>query len=112
MSKLIDELRTYAKGRKGELAKLINDAADTIERLSAQPDQRWIPVTEKLPKIGMEVLLSEPNAIMIAEYHGNLEPEGLWLVNGYHHYLATTRHCAWRPLPEPYKEEENDEQTD
>ena len=34
-SKQIDELRAYAKDRKGELAKLINDAADTIEMLSA-----------------------------------------------------------------------------
>lgn len=35
-SKQIEELRTYAKDRKGELAKLINDAADTIEMLSEQ----------------------------------------------------------------------------
>lgn len=35
-SKQIDELRAYAKDRKGELAKLINDAADTIEMLSEQ----------------------------------------------------------------------------
>ena len=36
ISKQIDELRDYAKDRKGELAKLINDAADTIEELSAK----------------------------------------------------------------------------
>ena len=36
ISKQIDELRAYAKDRKGELAKLINDAADTIEMLSAK----------------------------------------------------------------------------
>ena len=35
-TKQIDELRAYAKDRKGELAKLINDAADTIEVLSAK----------------------------------------------------------------------------
>lgn len=35
-SKQIDELRAYAKDRKSELAKLINDAADTIEMLSEQ----------------------------------------------------------------------------
>lgn len=32
--KQIDELRAYAADRKGELAKLINDAANTIEILS------------------------------------------------------------------------------
>ena len=35
-SKQIAELRAYAKDRKGELAKLINDAADTIETLSTR----------------------------------------------------------------------------
>lgn len=38
ISKQIDELRSYASTRKGELAKLINDAADTIEALSARQE--------------------------------------------------------------------------
>lgn len=61
-SKLIDELRAYAKDRKGELAKLINDAADTIEMLSAKLHASqmerssqyyhggWIPCSERLPE--------------------------------------------------------------
>ena len=36
ISKQIDELRAYAKDSNGELAKLINDAADTIEELSTK----------------------------------------------------------------------------
>lgn len=36
ISKQIDELRSYAKDRKGELAKMVNGAADTIELLSAK----------------------------------------------------------------------------
>ena len=38
ISKQIDELRAYASTRKGELAKMINDAADTIEALSARQE--------------------------------------------------------------------------
>ena len=61
-SKQIDELRAYATDRKGELAKLISDAADTIEMLSAklhvsQMERSsqyyhggWIPCSERLPK--------------------------------------------------------------
>lgn len=64
---------------------------------------RWIPVSKRLPKIGKEVLLSEPNAMFIAEYHGSGDPEGLWLVDGRHHYLADVNGCAWMPLPKPYK---------
>ena len=41
-TKQIDELRAYAKDRKGELAKLITDAADTIEMLSIkQQEPKW-----------------------------------------------------------------------
>lgn len=36
ISKQINDLRAYAKDRKGELAKLVSDAADTIETLSAK----------------------------------------------------------------------------
>ena len=61
-SKQIDELRAYAKDRKGELAKLITDAADTIEMLSAKLHASqmerssqyyhggWIPCEEIPPK--------------------------------------------------------------
>ena len=61
ISKQINELREYAKVRKGELAKLINDAADTIEMLSAKLhasqmerssqyyNDGWLPVDERNP---------------------------------------------------------------
>ena len=46
-SKQIEELRAYAADRKGELAKLIADAADTIEELSAkQPEPKWVPCSD------------------------------------------------------------------
>ncbi len=70
---------------------------------STEPEQNWIPCSERLPKIGKEVLLSEPNAMFIAEYHGSGDSEGLWLVDGCYHYLADVNGCAWMPLPEPYK---------
>ena len=41
ISKQIDDLRAYAKDRKGELAKLVSDAADTIEMLSAKLSMRF-----------------------------------------------------------------------
>ena len=75
-----------------------------IEALSAEAVQgEWIPCSERLPEIGKEVLLSEPNAMFIAEYHGSGDSEGLWLVDGVHHYLADANGCAWMPLPTPYK---------
>ena len=76
---------------------------------SAQPEPKWIPATKRLPKIGEEVLLSEPNAMFIAEYHGSGNAEGLWVVDECHHYLADVNKCAWMPLPKGYrgKQDEN-----
>lgn len=38
--KQIDDLRDYAKSRNGDLARIINDAADTIESLSEKLSAR------------------------------------------------------------------------
>ena len=71
--KQINELRAYAKDRKGELAKLIADAADTIEVLSAkllasQMERSshyyhggWIPADERLPEEAYPVIVTWKN---------------------------------------------------
>lgn len=79
---------------------------DIFDAPEAQPEQRWIPCSERLPKIGKEVLLSEPNDMFIAEYYGSGLPEGVWRVDGIDHYLQDIKGCAWMPLPEPWKEGE------
>jgi len=50
ISKQIDDLRAYAKDRKGELAKLVSDAADTIEMLSAKLSMRFPSAQPELRK--------------------------------------------------------------
>ena len=69
----IEELRAYAKDRKGELAKLIADAADTIEVLSAKLHASqmerssqyyhggWIPADERLPEEAYPVIVTWKN---------------------------------------------------
>ena len=73
---------------------------ETVDEVKAN---QWISCNERLPEIGKKVLLSEHNTMFIAEYHGSGDPEGLWLVEGYHHYLADVNRCAWMPLPESWK---------
>lgn len=119
-SKQIDELRAYAKDRKGELAKLINDAADTIEllstKLSAANMERssqyyhdgWIPCSERLPNKGDVVLITNGNHhIGYGKFRGTdfeLNGKTYWWWKG-----NTSEHViAWMPLPEPWKGDEDD----
>lgn len=106
-SKQIDELRAYAKDRKGEIAKLVSDAADTIELLSAKLSAAnmerssqyyhdgWIPCDERMP---------EHRQRIIAFYPDEDGRHNMQIVSYNEH--GTTSMTAWMPLPEPYKEVE------
>ena len=123
-SKQIDELRAYAKDRKGELAKLINDAADTIEMLSAKLHASqmerssqyyhggWIPVSERLPdKYGAYIVTYKTDETDIATFDPDRlnKYNGAWSAcdaNGFY-WLKNKglEVIAWMPRPEPYREE-------
>ena len=64
---------------------------------SAQPEQRWIPVTERLPEKGQKCLVSDRGRITIDVFWGR---GGVY---NWQFYLRDYE--AWMPLPEPYKEE-------
>ena len=74
-----------------------------LKRLpSAQPEQRWIPVSERLPD--EEVLCCDTRGEMIIGYPYQDEESN----TGYSAVLDDTVmiDCtAWMPLPEPYLEE-------
>ena len=90
---------------------------------SAQPEQRWIPVSERLPEIKQHVLLSCYGRViygrMISE-DGNSgypvfeicdsvgEKRPIVLETTVHSKFTTSRIIAWMPLPEPYKGGEQD----
>ncbi len=79
-------------------------AQDALQSLpSAQPEQRWIPTSEKLPEYDKPVLLSTA--------WGKTEI-GFWTQRGWMIVACSYREfeqdavTAWMPLPEPYKEGE------
>ena len=83
-----------------------------IEALREPQASGWIPVTEKLPENGCGVLVTVNgkhsnitfvNALEIAEYRNT---EG-WIIEGYLDWLDPNV-IAWQPLPEPYKESEEE----
>lgn len=121
ISKQIDELRAYAKDRKGELAKLINDAADTIEELSAKLhasnmerssqyyNDGWIPCDSKSNVYIYNEYLKNASCNILITYRtktGKAYVKEVWCEYG---RIAKIQRCeeiiAYMPLPEPYKSE-------
>ena len=85
----------------------------------AQPEQRWIPVTERLPEEYGEYQITwvtsfTPNKRLIgsAEYeitseydYDNGRFKGEWLLDDYIKNYPDVKVLAWMPLPSPYREE-------
>lgn len=72
---------------------------------SAQPEQQWIPCSERLPGEGTYVLVTE-------KWHGyvrmwrlqHINDEPTWEVNGFN--IDIDEAVAWMPLPKPYRKGE------
>ena len=69
---------------------------------SAQPEQRWIPCSERLPEPRIDVWCNSDMGQMVGYYEENVET---WYGRDYLELMVT----AWMPLPEPYKGGEQDE---
>ena len=83
-----------------------------VTKALQEKERRWIPVSERLPDNGYGVLVTVNgkhnnitfvNALEIAEY---VNTEG-WIIEGYLDWLDPDV-TAWMPLPEPYKESEQE----
>lgn len=87
----------------------IADLIDIIERQpTIEPEQRWIPVTERLPDMRQIVLITNGKGnVRCGQYRGidfviNGRQRWQWKGN------TSEQVVAWQPLPEPYKEGEED----
>ena len=61
-------------------------------------DDGWIPVSERLPEIGIDVLVSHGNYVSITSLEGNFDC--VWWDD-----FSDLENSAWMPLPEPYRQD-------
>lgn len=93
---LIAEYDRVHVGAPGGARKLMVDAPE------ARPEQRWIPMKERRPeKDGRYLCTFQGKAVHICMYLN-----GCFRIYGYNEDNLIT---AWMPLPEPYREEEQDD---
>ena len=108
------------------VAEWYNDEYDIVIHCESEEDQEeamqalknarmWIPVTEQLPEPETYVLVSFSNFSLpiIGRYDGDKEG-GVWFAGDEEESLVSQDLFvnAWMPLPELYREETEDEETD
>ena len=94
--RILDPVTTKEElvGIKGYAAmmKVVDEACIlAVAALREQEQRRWIPVTERLPEIGIVVLVYSEDDGICADYYGG---------DSFGYYDVT----HWMPLPEPPKE--------
>ena len=108
---LVKDLRYLAKvysiceNENTKEYKLAVEAADAIEEL-CKP--KWIPVTERLPSIGEEVIVFADRTTIriwsLERYYPTIADVFWEREDGYHEDASEVTH--WMPLPEPPESEE------
>lgn len=94
-----------------DMQKMLCERLDALP--SAEPERKWIPVTEALPKPWQEVLTTYEydgmRFVQTAEYAGQKDEKGNPLFCAYSDEFAPNHYdfiyVAWMPLPEPWRGE-------
>ena len=99
------------KGLPDEAIGIIGDLMLSLDTPSTQPEQRWIPCSERLPEKPEQVLIYAWNVhYVLAKYREIRTWEGIykmaWVMEDAYNAPHEIKHdvIAWMPLPEPYTE--------
>ena len=122
----VEECRTLAsivnKVERNELAKIIDEwlgysKIGTVEECRAYKRNGWIPVKERLPETDDYILLSFSNFSlpMVGRYEEDSDGGAFYLGDCDEEDTCISQDLfvnAWMPLPEPYREEREDCETE
>lgn len=103
---MIDDIKDFCDGGKhmSDESKREMEALDMAIKALEQQSPKWIPVSERLPKLGERVLCQcQSNIYEVLK----LTVDG-WYYNPSHCYMESFV-IAWQPLPQPYTESEDKE---
>lgn len=67
----------------------------------------WIPVSERLPEVGDDVLVQSDGSFLIASYNPDITPYRPWYAHKLGYFSVVE---AWMPLPEQYREDGRDDE--
>lgn len=93
-------LNTIRVSKNETWYSLYQKVLDVFSKLpSAEPEQQWMPCSEKLPEEdGLYLVTTSKGQVQVQVFNHNGNSEEYWM------------RCnkAWMPMPEPYKEESED----
>lgn len=95
----ISNLRKIKSFHNGSYGADIDRAIKALEQI------RWIPVSERLPEIHQDVLLSLRSLDVVVGFRA--ETESYFYSQG--DYIEPQNVLAWMPLPKPYDPQENED---
>lgn len=99
------EFMTLPKDEKARVDEIDNCISDLVNAPDAEPERKWIPITEALPEEETDVLLQFSKNLAVG-----YQEDGDWsIATGSNWYSGLDEEeekpIAWMPLPEPWRGE-------
>lgn len=104
-----DAINELYKINPSEDMLFVDAIVDMLENLPEKSEQKWIPVTEALPKNNRQVLVyAQSTHFALAKYDEMREADGKyrkqWVTfDAWKPYYTIENVIAWMPLPKPWE---------
>ena len=105
----VDFDSTIQNSLENFLKAVTNEAIEIVKQEAEKYNNGWIPCSEKLPDVRQDVLVT-------VKYTGFMGMHGYWIKTGHMEAendwwgdCAGGEVIAWQPLPKPFKEGDNNE---